>query len=211
MEIFTLNFFIALLIYLLGVASPGPSNLAIAHTSIYAGRKAGIVFALGITCGSFFWGILAASGLQPLLNKYSDLLYILKLLGGLYFLYLAFNSFKMAFNKQKRKSVDISKKRVSYPKYFLFGVVMHLLNPKAIAVWIAIIAVALPNESLNTGSLYVPVIACLPIGIFVFIGYSFMFSNEKVVNRYFSFKRYIDSIVGTTFSVVGLKLIFEEK
>ena len=77
MEVFS-SILIALFIYVLGIASPGPSNLAIAHASIYAGRKAGVSFALGVTMGSFFWGICAASGLQPLLSQYSNLLYILK-------------------------------------------------------------------------------------------------------------------------------------
>ena len=206
MEFFS-NVIIALFIYILGIASPGPSNLAIAQTSIYAGRKAGVYFALGVTLGSFFWGIFAASGLQPLLNKYSDVLYILKILGGLYFLYLAYNSFKM-LTKKEYKKVEIKESKNSYKKYFFSGIMMHLLNPKAIAVWIAIIAIALPNEQ-NSMSIYFPVILCLPFGIVIFIAYAFMFSNQRVVNRYFDFKKYIDTFVGVTFSLVGFKLLFD--
>jgi threonine efflux protein len=206
MEIFS-NILIALFIYILGIASPGPSNLAIAHTSIYAGRKAGVSFALGVTLGSFFWGICAASGLQPLLSQYSDLLHFLKILGGLYFLYLAYNSFKMLMKKEYKK-VEIKESKSSHSKYFFSGIMMHLLNPKAIAVWIAIIAVALPNEH-NTMSIYLPVTLCLPFGILIFIAYAFMFSNEKVVNKYFNFKKYIDSFIGVTFSIVGCKLLYD--
>jgi threonine efflux protein len=206
MEIFS-SVLIALFIYILGIAIPGPSNLAIAHTSIYAGRKAGVCFALGVTIGSFFWGICAASGLQPILSRYSDLLYILKILGGLYFLYLAYNSFKMLMKKEQKR-VEIKESKGSLSKYFLSGIMMHLLNPKAIAVWIAIIAVALPNGQ-NAMSIYLPVILCLPFGIVVFIGYAFMFSNEKVVNKYFNFKKYIDGFIGVTFSIVGCKLLFD--
>jgi threonine efflux protein len=206
METFS-SVLIALFIYILGISSPGPSNLAIAHTSIYAGRKAGVCFALGVTIGSFFWGICAASGLQPLLSKYSDLLYILKILGAFYFLYLAYNSFKMLMKKEYKK-VEIKESKSSLSKYFFSGIMMHLLNPKAIAVWIAIIAVALPNGQ-NTISIYIPVILCLPFGIIIFISYAFMFSNEKVVNKYFNFKKYIDGFIGITFSIVGCKLLFD--
>jgi threonine/homoserine/homoserine lactone efflux protein len=206
MEIFS-SVLIALFIYILGIASPGPSNLAIAYTSIYAGRKAGVLFAFGVTIGSFFWGICAASGLQPLLNQYSDLLYLLKILGGLYFLYLAYNSFKILMKKEQKK-VEIKESKGSCSKYFFSGIMMHLLNPKAIAIWIAIIAVALPNEH-NTMSIYLPVILCLPFGIFVFIGYAFMFSNEKIISKYFNFKKYIDSFVGVIFTLLGFKLLFD--
>ncbi len=206
MEVFS-SILIALFIYVLGIASPGPSNLAIAHASIYAGRKAGVSFALGVTMGSFFWGICAASGLQPLLSQYSNLLYILKFLGGFYFLYLAFNSFKMIIQKEQKK-VEIKVSKSSLSKYFFSGIMMHLLNPKAIAVWIAIIAIALPTEQ-NTMSIYLPVLLCLPFGIVVFIGYAFIFSNDKVVNKYFNFKKYIDGFIGIIFTIVGCKLLFD--
>ncbi len=85
---------------------------------------------------------------------------------------------------------------------------MHLLNPKAIAVWIAIIAIALPTEQ-NTMSIYLPVLLCLPFGIVVFIGYAFIFSNDKVVNKYFNFKKYIDGFIGIIFTIVGCKLLFD--
>ncbi len=65
MDIFS-SFFLALIVYILGIASPGPSNLVIAHTSIYYGRKAGVILALGITVGSFFWGVLVTVGLKPI-------------------------------------------------------------------------------------------------------------------------------------------------
>lgn len=205
MELFT-NLFIALFIYILGIASPGPSNLAIAQTSIYQGRKAGIFFALGITVGSFFWGILAAIGLQSLLEQYSYLLYILKILGGIYFLYLAYNSL-LRINKKNDDENIKSYKNNSYTKYFISGILMHLLNPKAIAVWVSIIAIALPSNTANV-SVLLPVIICLPFGILVFITYAFMFSTKRVVDKYFYLKKYIDSIVGVIFTGIGLKLIF---
>ena len=205
MDIFS-SIFLALIVYLLGIASPGPSNLAIAHTSIYSGRKAGVFLALGITTGSFFWGFLATSGLQPILNEYANFLYILKILGGVYFLYLAYKSFKFSFDVNSKKT-DFTLKAGSNISYFLSGLLMHLLNPKAIAVWIAIIAIALPNNAQNT-SIFLPVIVCLPFGILVFVGYAFIFSSKSVVHKYFDFKKYIDRIVGTIFAAVGLKLIF---
>ena len=205
MDIFS-SLFLALIIYILGIASPGPSNLVIAHTSIYYGRKAGVILALGITIGSFFWGVLVTIGLQPILEAYANFLYLLKILGGLYFLYLAYKSFKFSFDVNSKKT-DFPLKDNSNINYFISGLLIHLLNPKAIAVWIAIIAIALPNNNQNS-SIFLPIIVCLPFGILVFVGYAFMFSSKPVINKYFNFKKYIDRVVGTIFAAVGLKLIF---
>jgi len=45
----------------IAVASPGPAVLAIAGTSMRAGRRTGLVFASGVTTGSLAWSIGASS------------------------------------------------------------------------------------------------------------------------------------------------------
>ena len=57
-------------VYLVGIASPGPSNFAAAS----AGRRAALWFTLGVVFGYVFWGVLAALGLAALLALYSGLL-----------------------------------------------------------------------------------------------------------------------------------------
>jgi threonine/homoserine/homoserine lactone efflux protein len=51
----------------IAVASPGPAVLAIAGTSMRAGRRTGLVFASGVTTGSLAWSIGAAAGLSAVM------------------------------------------------------------------------------------------------------------------------------------------------
>ena len=82
--------------YVLAVLSPGPAVFAIIGTSMTHGRKAGLTISLGIFAGSFTWACAATLGLAALLQTYAIALEVLKILGGLYLIYLAIKAFRAA-------------------------------------------------------------------------------------------------------------------
>ena len=84
--------------FLLAIASPGPNVLALISTSMSVGRKAGMALALGISFGSLTWALLTAFGLSALLMTYAHPLTTMKIIGGIYLFWLAYN----AFNLQRR-------------------------------------------------------------------------------------------------------------
>src|SRR5258706_9313722 len=94
--LFTANVLFAWSAYLVGTASPGPSNLAIMSIATSTGRKAAFAFAAGVVSGSFFWAVLAALGLSAVLVAFSGFLVMVKIFGGLYLLWLAFKSGRSA-------------------------------------------------------------------------------------------------------------------
>jgi len=70
------------LAFVVVAASPGPANLAAATVALTHGRKTGLIFAIGLTLGLSFWGILAAMGMGAVLQGSATVLFVLKLLGG---------------------------------------------------------------------------------------------------------------------------------
>lgn len=64
--------------YIIGAASPGPSNMRIIGIAMDQGRKAGLKIAAGVISGSFFWGAMAATGVSAILTQYAQALGILK-------------------------------------------------------------------------------------------------------------------------------------
>src|SRR5437764_14943924 len=82
--------------FLLAIASPGPNVLAVIGTSMSVGRGSGIALALGVAAGSFCWALLTAIGLTALLTAYAYALTVIKVAGGLSFLWLADESFRSA-------------------------------------------------------------------------------------------------------------------
>lgn len=108
------NLVLACTAYLIGVASPGPSNLAIMGTAMGNGRKQALALAGGVICGSLLWGTLAAFGLASLLRSYSQALVFIKIAGGLYLLWLAWKAARAASSAQPfEHGAKASRRRVT--------------------------------------------------------------------------------------------------
>ena len=56
--------------YVVAVASPGPSTMAIMGDAMRDGRAPAVVLALGVMTGSLFWAALAGAGLATLLTAW---------------------------------------------------------------------------------------------------------------------------------------------
>ena len=82
--------------FALGLLSPGPNILSVIGTSMAVSRKAGIAMAIGISAGSFLWASMTAIGLTALIAAYASVLTVIKIVGGLYLLWLAFKAFRSA-------------------------------------------------------------------------------------------------------------------
>ncbi|VEB41596.1 leucine export protein LeuE [Chromobacterium violaceum] len=90
------NMAAAFAVYLVGTASPGPSNLAIMGVAMEQGRSRALSLAAGVALGSVCWGVFAALGFAELMRGSLALAWCLKLLGGAYLLYLAWQSARQA-------------------------------------------------------------------------------------------------------------------
>ncbi len=195
------------IVFFVGVASPGPSNLAIMAVAMQHGRVQALILSLGIVCGSMFWGILAGFGLASILATYSNLLIIMKITAGLYLLWLAFKSARSAFSKKPIVMPALTLKKESNFKHFLSGILLHLTNPKAIFVWLSIVSIALPSGSSMTRA-YVVVFCCSLVSIFVFTSYALLFSTKSARQLYLNFRRGFDGLMTVCFSYAGIRMLF---
>ena len=50
--------------------SPGPANIAVATVSMHSGRRAGLVFGLGLSIGLAVWGTLVVSLVDNIVRPY---------------------------------------------------------------------------------------------------------------------------------------------
>lgn len=85
-------------VYIVGTASPGPSNLTIMAVGMDHGRRAAMVLAAGVITGSMFWGLLAGFGLAAVMATWGHALLVLKIVGGLYLLWLAYRAGRSAWS-----------------------------------------------------------------------------------------------------------------
>jgi len=119
--------------YLVATASPGPSNMAIMATAMRDGRVPALALAAGVITGSLFWAVLAATGISAVLATYAEALFVIKLMGGAYLLYLAFRAGRSAM-RATSDIVGMNNGRSILPYRLLYrqGVLMHIGNPKAV-------------------------------------------------------------------------------
>jgi threonine efflux protein len=199
------NLLLAYTAYAIGVASPGPSNLAIMGMAMNAGRKPALLLALGIVSGSVFWGLLAAFGLSALLTAYAGMLVALKIMGGLYLLWLALRSARAALRPHAELNAGAGTAG-SDLQIYLRGAAMHVTNPKAIFVWLSIVSLAVPPGAHAGDALWV-VLGCVPLGLGIFCGYACLFSVPTVRRGYLKIRRGFEAGLAAVFGYAGLSLL----
>ena len=192
--------------FLLVIASPGLNVLALISTSMSVGRKAGMALALGISFGSLTWALLTAFGLLALLMTYAHALTTIKIIGGIYLFWLAYNAFKSAAPRSDLTLKALVGGRRTPLGYAVRGYTVHMTNPKAVLAWVAIIALGLPPEAPLWVGLAI-VFGCFGLSIAVHLTYALVFSTPVMSSLYLWARRGIQATLGVFFTFAGLKLL----
>ena len=112
--------------------TPGPNNIIGSYSGFNFGIKKSIPLILGVTCGYTILIILAAGGLNIVFNAYPLLKNVIKILGSLFLIYLAY---KISFQNQ------VEQKKIKNPVKFIDTFIFQFINPKG--VFAAITAISL--------------------------------------------------------------------
>lgn len=203
------NLAVAYTTCLVGMASPGPTNMAIMSVAMNSGRTSAMAVALGVLSGSLMWGLLASFGLSTVLAAWSGALIVMKIAAGIYLLWLAYKAGRSAMSGHKTATSAMGTGTEGFVKLYIRGAGMHLTNPKAIFVWLSIVSMGLPvNPHISDSMLIVAGGAC--IGLFVFGTYAVAFSTEIVRKTYRSLSRWIDGTLACVFGYAGMRMLISE-
>jgi threonine/homoserine/homoserine lactone efflux protein len=170
------HFDVALIVYFIGTAMPGPGNLSIANASLNHGRVPGVSMAAGVISGSLCWGVIAAAGVSAILLSNAQLFMWLKILGAGYLLWLAYRAVVSALSSaplQARATAAAG----SVGMFYLQGLGIHLTNPKAILTWLTVTTLGLSGNAPAWASMLL-VAGCGLLGLCVFMGYALAFSSH---------------------------------
>jgi len=181
--------------------SPGPATISNATIAMSHGRKISLIYGAGLSCGLVFWGLIAASGMGALLQGSLYLLMILKVLGGLYLLWLAFQSGRAAWTHERENPIVEPGRR-----WFLRGLLLNMSNPKSVIAWMAALSIGIsPGSDLR--SVIAATVVCIVVGFFTNALYSVLFSMRGMMRGYHRFRRTINALVAVLFTVAGFGLI----
>ncbi|WLH10093.1 LysE family translocator [Pseudomonas hefeiensis] len=193
--------------YIVGAASPGPSNMRIMGVAMHQGRKPALLLAAGVISGSFFWGSMAASGVSAILAQFAQVLFALKIVGGIYLIYLAIKAGRSAFASDTRiEQMLAAAPTVSGLSLYRRGLLMHLTNPKALLGWVATMTLGLGPEATPT-TVAVILAGCAVLSITIFFGYAIIFSTAPMIRGYRRARRWIEGTLALVFGAAGIKLL----
>lgn len=190
----------------IGVISPGPSFVLVARTAIAVSRSDGLAAAVGMGLGGVTFGVLALAGLTAVLATVEWLYAGLRILGGLYLMYLAILIWRGA-----REPIVVSQAAggVSNPwRSFVVALTTQVSNPKAAIVYGSVFAALLPPSL--PGWIYI----VLPPLIFVlettwYAAVALLFSAETPRAAYLRSKHWFDRLAGAVMGLLGARLIAE--
>jgi len=189
----------------IAVASPGPAVMAIAGTSMRAGRRTGLVFASGVTTGSLAWSISAAAGLSAVMLANAWLIEAIRWFGAGYLLFLAFKSARAAV-KPGDGALPQGLTHASAKRAYARGLALHLTNPKAILFFGSLYSFGVPADATLADLALIVVMVGIQSAI-VLHGYAILFSNPVVVRGYLKLRRWFEGAFALAFGYAGVKIL----
>ncbi len=189
---------------LLSIA-PGPDNIFVLTQSALYGRNEGVLVTLGLCVGLIVHTTAVALGVAVIFQASVVAFTILKLLGVLYLLYLAWQAFTASSEKLN------SNKRVKLSSIQLFkrGIIMNITNPKVSIFFLAFLPqFAIPENGPVAQQIFILGAVFILIAFFIFSGIAML---AGTIGNWFSkspkAQIYLNRVAGTVFIGLALKLI----
>lgn len=189
------------LAFFLVAVSPGPATISNATIAMSHGRKQSFIFGLGLSCGLVFWGIIAATGMGAVLQSSLYVLTALKVIGGLYLLWLAFLSARSAWRYEPENRIS-----PCHQNWFLKGLLLNISNPKSVIAWMAALSIGLDAND-GIWALVGATVVCILVGFVVNALYTLFFSMTGMMRWYQHFRQRINGVVASFFTLAGFGLI----
>ncbi|XJR85939.1 LysE family translocator [Elizabethkingia anophelis] len=117
------------------VISPGPNMIYLISRTITQGKKSGLTSLAGVICGFLFHIVMVSFGLTAVLFSVPYAYVVLKTLGTVYLLYLAYQAIKPNSKNifEVDQNISIDRPR----KLFTVGFLTNVLNPKVAVFYLS--------------------------------------------------------------------------
>lgn len=191
-------------LYLMLAISPGPNFLVITATAISQSRLHAVYVGLGVSTASVLWASLAALGLGVLVGQYQWAQQILRVVGGVYLIYIGIRTFLAADRTVVRRGQELPV-RTRWQAY-RYGLATNVTNPKTLVFFSSAFATLFtPDLALWAKAAAVLAVAAISLTLNVLI--ASVFSAGMAQRRYGAAKPVIDRVTVGLLSFFGAKLL----
>ena len=185
--------------------TPGPDTAYILGRSIAQGREAGIASALGISVGSIFHTFAAALGLSAILATSAIAFGVIKLIGGVYLIFLGI---KMILERRGKLSLPSNFRRRTVAAAFRQGILTNILNPKVALFFLAFLPQFIqPDSNIKIAAFVVLGLTFVTTGtIWCLVLASFAASFSERLRGNETITQWLNRFTGGLFVVLGARL-----
>jgi threonine/homoserine/homoserine lactone efflux protein len=195
-----------LLALLAGVVSPGPSFVQVARIAVSRSRADGLAAAVGMGLGALVFAMLALAGLQALLAALPGVYMALKIVGGLYLMWMAFNIWRGARQPLEMSGEGDGVSQQTVWKSFRLGLVTQLSNPKIVVVYSSVFAALLPAQfPLPAALLVLAGVLVMETGWYAVV--ALVLSSSVPRAAYLRSKVVVDRVAAGAMGLLGLRLV----
>ncbi len=190
-------------------ATPGPDMTLMLGRTLANGRGAGFSVLMGTAAGCLVHTVLAVVGISALLAASTTAFLVLKIVGALYLLWLAFNAIfrGSTFTLEKPKTTE-----TGFWNNFLIGLGVNVLNPKVVIFFLTFLPqfVSATDPNAWQKMLFLGVLLdfiATPIMIVILLtadGFAKTLKANPKINRV------VDYLFGSVFAVFAVKILFTE-
>ena len=211
MDVNLLSIFVTVAIaHFLALLSPGPDFVLVVKSAIRNKGKNAIGIALGIASANALYIGLCLIGVGSILATSVTLMIVLKVIGGLFLIYLAVQALRAS--KDSYKNLDLTENahsteaKATFFKEFITGFMSGFLNPKNLLFYLSLFTVVLTPEvgiafKLGLGLWMTAIVFLWDLSII------FILSTPKVRIKFTKLAYYIDKVTGAILGLIGFAIV----
>jgi len=193
-------------VHLLAAASPGPDFVLVSQQTLCNGKRAGLFCSLGIALGLSVHILYSVFGLAALIANSASALWVIKLLGGSYLIYLGISGLRAKATKQ----AAIATGKVAQDSAFKtigLGFLCNALNPKAPIYFISLFTIVI-SQSSPTQYLFIYGLWMMVLQFMWFAFVTLLLSSPVITAKFHSLGYWINRIAGSAMLLLGINLLF---
>lgn len=198
---------VALGLYAAVVVSPGPNFALVSRLAIAGHRSSAVGATFGLAIAATLYAILTMTGLALVLTRIGWLASLIQIAGGCYLVYLGVKAWLASAPAASTQD------RVAAPSGPLrgmrMGLIVNLSNPKGIAFFIGLYAVAVPPETAGWAKLAI-LTGGFSLEVIWYGLVTVLLSTRPAQAAYNRFGFWIERAIGTVLAAFGLRLISEK-
>jgi len=185
--------------------APGPDNIFVLTQSALYGRREGILVNIGLCTGLILHTSAVAFGVAAVFQASAMAFTGLKIIGALYLIYLAWQSFSASASELK----SIKSSKLSGSQLYRRGIIMNVTNPKVSIFFLAFLPqFAIPENGPVMQQIFILGLLFILVTLIVFCGIALLAGTiGNWLNQSPKAQIYLYRIAGTVFVGLAIKLV----